>query len=92
QRGAQDLSPLGITPPYDELRPLARAFDDLLARLRAQLQRERAFVQDAAHALRTPMAVVAAQAHLLSTASGEAERRQAAESLDAALRRASHLS
>jgi two-component system, OmpR family, sensor histidine kinase QseC len=92
QLGAQDLSPLGITPPYDELRPLARAFDDLLARLRAQLQRERAFVQDAAHELRTPMAVVAAQAHLLSTASGEAERRQAAESLDAALRRASHLS
>lgn len=92
RRDAQDLSPLGLTPEHDELRPLAAAFDDLLARLRAQLQRERAFVQDAAHELRTPMAVVAAQAHLLAHATDGAERRQAAESLDAALRRASHLS
>ncbi|MCY4755597.1 sensor histidine kinase [Pelomonas aquatica] len=92
RRDAQDLSPLGLTPEHDELKPVAAAFDDLLARLRAQLQRERAFVQDAAHELRTPMAVVAAQAHLLAHAGSEAERRQAAESLDAALRRASHLS
>lgn len=92
QRDAQDLSPLGITPEHDELRSFTRAFDQLLARLRAQLQRERAFVQDAAHELRTPMAVVAAQAHVLANAANEAERRVAAESLDAALQRASHLS
>ncbi|MFG6486979.1 sensor histidine kinase [Roseateles sp. BYS78W] len=92
RRDAQDLSPLGFTPRHDELRPLVAAFDELLARLRAQLQRERAFVQDAAHELRTPMAVVAAQAHLLAHAADEAERRQAAGALDAALRRASHLS
>lgn len=92
RRDAQDLSPLGITPEHDELKPLATAFDGLLARLRAQLQRERAFVQDAAHELRTPMAVVAAQAHLLATAVDDAERRQAVDALNAALHRASHLS
>ncbi|MBI3349749.1 MAG: HAMP domain-containing histidine kinase [Burkholderiales bacterium] len=92
RRDAQDLSPLGFEPRHDELRPLAAAFDDLLARLRTQLQRERAFVQDAAHELRTPMAVVAAQAHLLAHAADDAERRQAAAALDAALKRASHLS
>ena len=92
QRDAQDLSPLGFTPQHDELKPLATAFDGLLTRLRQQLQRERAFVQDAAHELRTPMAVVAAQAHLLAHAASAAERGQAADALDAALRRASHLS
>ncbi|MGM9481393.1 HAMP domain-containing sensor histidine kinase [Roseateles sp. NT4] len=92
RRDAQDLSPLGFTPQHEELKPLAAAFDDLLARLRAQLQRERAFVQDAAHELRTPMAVVATQAHLLAHAADADERRQAAAALDAALQRAAHLS
>ena len=92
RRDAQDLSPLGFTPRHDELKPLAAAFDGLLARLRQQLARERAFVQDAAHELRTPMAVVAAQAHLLAHAASTAERQQATAALDAALQRASHLS
>ncbi|MFG6461908.1 sensor histidine kinase [Roseateles sp. DXS20W] len=91
-RDAQDLSPLGLTPRHDELRPLVTAFDGLLARLRGQLQRERAFVQDAAHELRTPMAVVAAQAHVLAHAASDAERHEAAAALDAALQRSAHLS
>ena len=91
-RDATDLSPLGWTPRHDELRTLATAFDALLARLRLQRDRERAFVQDAAHELRTPMAVVATQAHLLAHATTPAERDQAAAALDAALQRASHLS
>lgn len=91
-RDAQDLSPLDFTPRHDELKPLVSAFEDLLARLRAQLQRERAFVQDAAHELRTPMAVVAAQAHLLAHATSDTERREAAVALDAALQRSAHLS
>jgi two-component system sensor histidine kinase QseC len=92
RRDAQDLSPLGFTPQHDELRRLASAFDGLLARLRSQLQRERAFVQDAAHELRTPMAVMATQAHLLAHAADDAERQQATRALDAAVQRASHLS
>lgn len=92
RRDAQDLSPLGFTPHHDELKPLAAAFDALVARLRQQRDRERAFVQDAAHELRTPMAVVSAQAHLLAHANDTAERQQAAAALDAALQRASHLS
>lgn len=91
QRDVQDLSPLGFKPRHDELKPLAAAFDALLSRLRAQLQRERDFVNDAAHELRTPMAVVAAQAHLLVHAGTPREREQAHAALDGALRRASHL-
>lgn len=91
-RDASDLSPLGLSPRHEELRTLAQAFDALLARLRQQRDRERAFVQDAAHELRTPMAVVAAQAHLLAHANDTVERQQAAAALDAALARAAHLS
>jgi len=92
RRDAHDLSPLGFTPQHNELKPLAAAFDGLLARLRAQIGRERAFVQDAAHELRTPMAVVATQAHLLTHAVDDVQRQQAGAALHAALQRAAHLS
>lgn len=92
RRDAQDLTPLGFQPRHDELVPLVGAFDRLLARLRLQLRRERAFVQDAAHELRTPMAVIAAQAHLLVQARDDAERDAAARALGRALERAAHLS
>ncbi len=47
-------------PPGDvvpvELRPLTRAFDTLLAKIRQIIQRERDFATNAAHELRTPAA------------------------------------
>ena len=91
-RDAADLSPLGLAPRHAELKPLVTAFDSLLAQLRAHVQRERAFVQDAAHELRTPMAAIAAQAHLLAHTPDEGDRREAGAALDHALERASHLS
>lgn len=91
-RAADDLSPLAVPAEHAELRPLVQAFDGLLARLRQQVQRERAFVQDAAHELRTPMAVVASQAEVLAGADTAEERQQAVAALQAALKRSSHLS
>jgi two-component system sensor histidine kinase QseC len=92
ERSAQDLRPLQNLPPERELRGLAQAFDQLLARLRAHLAREKALVHDAAHELRTPMAVVAAQAHVLLQAPEGPMRVQAAGALVHALQRAAHLS
>jgi two-component system sensor histidine kinase QseC len=91
-RDAADLSPLGVTARHAELKPLVASFDSLLAQLRAHVQRERAFVQDAAHELRTPMAAIAAQAHVLTHTPDEGDRREAGAALDHALERASHLS
>jgi signal transduction histidine kinase len=91
-RDAHDLSPLGLAPRHEELKLLVDAFDGLLAQLRVHVQRERAFVQDAAHELRTPMAAIAAQAHVLAHTPDEGDRRQAGTALDQALERASHLS
>ncbi len=90
-RGADNLQPVGIDPEFEELKPLASALDRLLARLRSKIEREHGFVQDAAHELRTPMAVIAAQAHVMAMADDLPKRQEAAQQLDQAIARASHL-
>ena len=91
QRGPSDLSPIGLDPKYAELQPLVLALEDLLRQLRGRIERERAFVHDAAHELRTPMAVIAAQAHALSGAGSSEARERAQAHLEQAIERASHL-
>jgi len=90
-RDPQDLSPLGVQPPHRELRPLAEAFEGLLSQLRRKLERERRFVQEAAHELRTPLAAVTTQAHVLAHADAPEDRRRAEAALVQMLQRASHL-
>lgn len=88
----KDLQPLGLDLRYAELQPLAQSFDALLARLRERLALERAFVQDAAHELRTPLAALGAQAHLLLNSADDSARAQAAQALQQGLARTAHLS
>lgn len=90
-RGADELSPVGIDPKYDELKPLVGALDSLLLQLKGKISREHAFVHDAAHELRTPIAVISAQAHVLGMASGAQERLAAERQMDLAIARAAHL-
>lgn len=51
--------------PHDELGTLADALERMLARLDAAAEDQRAFVADASHELRTPVAVVRGNAELL---------------------------
>ncbi|MFP5392778.1 MAG: histidine kinase dimerization/phospho-acceptor domain-containing protein [Gammaproteobacteria bacterium] len=57
-RGADELAPLAFRPAHRELRPLVDSLNALLARLREAAARERAFIADAAHELRTPLAAM----------------------------------
>lgn len=91
QRSADDLSPLHFYSPYQELSPLGQALERLLSGLRSKIEREHAFVHDAAHELRTPLAAVGLHAHALSKADGVPDRLQAGQGLQQALQRASHL-
>jgi signal transduction histidine kinase len=49
---------VALTGPRDELRELADTFDEMVDRLEASFAGQRRFVADAAHELRTPLAIV----------------------------------
>jgi two-component system, OmpR family, sensor kinase len=49
---------LPLPAAHDEVRRLGETLNDMLDRLRASFERERRFVADASHELRTPIAVV----------------------------------
>ena len=91
ERAPADFSPLTLDLRYAELQPLEHAFNELLRQARTGIQSERGFVQDAAHELRTPLAVMAAQAHALAAEADPALRAQARVELEHAIGRASHL-
>ncbi|KPH65362.1 MULTISPECIES: sensor histidine kinase [Novosphingobium] len=71
-RAAPDLSPLQTGPLPAELRPLARSFDRLLARLDDATSAMRRFTADASHQMRTPLSVLKVQVALARRGSREA--------------------
>ncbi|MFX3548503.1 ATP-binding protein [Ralstonia mannitolilytica] len=76
-RDAAALSPLPTHGLPAEIRPLTNALNDLLVRLGTALAHQRAFVADAAHALRTPLAALKLQLQVADRAQDEDERRAA---------------
>src|SRR5262249_26722372 len=90
-RRVEALDPLEEAGLPREVQPLVAALNELLARLRAALERERAFMADAAHELRTPLTALHLQAGALARAGDEGERRAAMDTLAAGVQRAIHL-
>ena len=64
-RQTSNLSPVGDAGLPSELKPIARAVDDLILRVSAALESERAFAANSAHELRTPIAGSLAQTQRL---------------------------
>ncbi len=87
RRSATSLAPFPEEGAPDEVRPLVHSLNGLMARLSAALESQRAFVADAAHELRTPLAVLKLQASLASRAEDEAGRRAAIGDLERGLER-----
>ncbi|RFU46904.1 ATP-binding protein [Paraburkholderia sp. DHOC27] len=74
-----------------EVQPLVRALNGLLARLATALDTQKAFVADAAHELRTPLAAVQIQTQLVARANDDVTRREALADLQAGVTRATRL-
>lgn len=64
QRASDDLSPIAEHDAPEEVAPLVRAINDLLARLDRSLATQKRFLADAAHQLKTPLAGLRTQAEL----------------------------
>lgn len=73
QRPALDNAPLNAPDAPIELRPLIDAFNQLLIRVTAAVGKERSFVTDAAHALRTPVTALQLQAEALKEAKSKSD-------------------
>lgn len=90
-RSPGDLSPLGVRLPHSELAPVVRELDGTLQRLNELLQRERAFLADSAHELRTPLALISAQVDALLYETDPKERDLAAQRLAGGIGRCTRL-
>lgn len=73
-RRADEFEPIRPGRPHRELVPLVDALNATLRRLSDLLRRERAFLADAAHELRTPIAVISAQVDALDQVADDRER------------------
>ncbi len=71
---AHMLKPISPNQLPSELKPLATALNDLLARLDRAMKTQREFIADAAHELRTPLTALQLQAQLAQRATTDAER------------------
>jgi two-component system, OmpR family, sensor histidine kinase TctE len=64
RRDSNDLSPIDERQAPEEVSPLVRAINDLLARLDQSMRSQKHFLADAAHQLKTPLAGLRTQAEL----------------------------
>lgn len=88
-RADNDLSPVNTAHAPRELQPLLQANNQLMARLDHLLQHQKRFVRDAAHQLRTPLAVLKTQTQ--SALRGDLPAVQALQEINLTVDRATEL-
>jgi len=91
QRSPDALEAIGDGPYPPELQPMLLALNGLLARLEKARTTQRAFVSDAAHELRTPLAALKLQLQLVERENRDQKLTAGLGKLHERLNRASHL-
>lgn len=90
-RHSGSLEPLQLNPLPSELEPMQAALNRMLAQIQEVLGRERRFIADAAHEMRTPLAVLRVHAQNLMESTNEEERRESLAFLISGVDRTSRL-
>lgn len=90
-RSAADTTPIPVAGVPSEVLPLVAAMNHLLSRLQQTLERQRRFISDAAHEMRTPLAALTLQIGNLRPLSRGAALHARLDDLEAGARRATHL-
>lgn len=90
-RADDDLSPLADDGVPQEMRGIIHATNRLLARIDATLRREKRFIADAAHELRTPMTALTLQAERLAPYTNDPAARAQLDTLRTGIRRTAAL-
>lgn len=90
-RDPHNLQPLTLSPLPQELDTIAGALNRLLERIRIMRVREKRFIADAAHELRTPLAVLDLHAQNALTADNLEDRQEALNHLRGGVARATRL-
>jgi two-component system sensor histidine kinase TctE len=90
-RGRTDLAPLSVPEAQSEIRPLIDALNAYMERVRAQMAAQRRFVANAAHQLRTPLALLSTQAAYARREVGADARSEALAALQESTKRLARL-
>ncbi len=77
-RNSDDLSPLDYSTAPAEVRPLLEALNRLLEKVAAMLQKERSFISDSAHELRSPLTALKIQLEVLRLSQEDPKAQDAA--------------
>ena len=91
RRDEQRLEPIDTDHIPSEIQPFIIELNHLFSRLNETFQREKRFAADAAHELRTPLAVLKTQAQVALKATEAHERNRAITHLIAGVERCTHI-
>lgn len=90
-RKKTDLSPFSVPEVQSEILPLVDALNAYMGRVQAQMAAQRRFVANAAHQLRTPLALLSTQASYALREKGSEAREEALLALQTSTRRLARL-
>jgi two-component system sensor histidine kinase QseC len=90
-RAPDNLAPLLLSPLPAELEPMGAALNRLLMQVNQLLDQEKRFIADAAHELRTPLAVLRIHAQNALQAPDPADRNEALRQLGGGVERATRV-
>lgn len=92
KRSQTDLTPVSESDAPKEVRPLVTAINDLLLRLKSEIESQKRFVANAAHQFRTPLAALKTYIYYAKRLSVDNEMDSVLDKIDISTERMTHLS